>query len=171
MHRLLIRGLILTCCMLVAPLASAQDFFTDRNELGYDPNGDAFPTQGWDNFSDPNEEEIAKAIPHAQNDTASIDRWKIFISGWQVDPPNWIIVHVIDDRPYLISESYIDIRVVIGKADDLSGMLPRTRTIVRGITVKPGFNRIPIPIHNEVDQIVHANIIAVANKAPIKLFD
>ncbi|WP_027857978.1 hypothetical protein [Marinobacterium jannaschii] len=164
-------AIVLTLWLLAVPELYAQDFFTDRNELGYDPNGDAFPTQGWDNFADPNEEELAKAVPHAQNDTASIDRWRIFISGWQVDPPNWIIVHVIDDRPYLISESYIDIRVVIGKADDAENMLPRTRTIVRGIPVKPGFNRIPIAIHNEIDQIVHANIIAVANKAAIKLFD
>lgn len=164
-------GAICILWFALAATASAVDFYTDRWELGYDPNGDPYPTQGWDAQGDPLETEITKATPFAQNDTTAVDLGKIYIAGWQIDPPNSLVIKVYDDRPYLLRDSWVDIRVRIYDYDPDGNIFIRTHKTVQGIHVKPGETRVPIAIHNEVGQVVHARIIKVRNKSPIKLFD
>ncbi|MGB0466839.1 MAG: hypothetical protein ACPGF7_04800 [Pontibacterium sp.] len=161
-------GLVLFFC---SEQLMAADFYTDRYALGFDPNSDPLSTQGWDNFSDPNDEFIAKSIPFTQNDTSSVAAWSIYISGWDMAPPDAMVLKVFDDRPYLIKSSSVDIIVKISDKDPDGNVYLRTSRIVKGVPVQPGETAIPIEIHNEIGQIIHARITSVRNRSAIKLFD
>ncbi len=133
--------------------------------------GDPLLTGGFNNFDDPNHPEIAKTVPYFQNDTRDVDFGRVYISSWRFDPPNAFVVRVYDDRPTLAQQSWVDVMVQVGVYDDARNLIVRDRRIVRDVPISPGETVIPVYIHNEIGDIIHARVLGVRNKANIKLLD
>jgi len=136
-----------------------------------DYNYDAIDEQGWDVFEDPFGPLVSRETPYYQNDSRDVRQGDIFIKAWEYDPPNALIVRVVDQRDLLMKASKIDIRVEAGYYDDNKNLMVETRRIVRDISVKPGENYLTLYFPVERTHIVHARVFNVRNYGPIKLID
>lgn len=133
----------------------------------YDPDDE----QGWDVYEDPFGDLISRETPYYQNATSDIKPGEVFIKAWEYDPPGSIILRVVDQRPLLLSASEIDVRVEAGYYDAMKNLMVETRRIYHDIAIKPGENYLNVNFPVDRSHIVHARVIAVRNKGPIKLLD
>lgn len=136
-----------------------------------DYNYDAIDEQGWDVYEDPSDPLIVRTTPYYQNDSRDIKRSDIFIKGWEYDPPNALILRVVDQRPLLMSASRIDVKVEAGYYDGAHNLMVETRRIWHDILIQPGENYLTLYFPVERTHVVHARVIKVRNEGPIQLFD
>lgn len=136
-----------------------------------DYNYDAIDEQGWDVFEDPFGDIIARETPYYQNDSRDIKTGDVFIKSWEYDPPNALILRVVDQRALLMYGSKIDVKVEAGYYDANNNMMLETRRIVRDISINPGENYLTMYFPVERTHVVHARVIKVRNEGPIKLLD
>jgi hypothetical protein len=136
-----------------------------------DYNYDSIDEQGWDVFEDPSDPLVVRTTPYYQNDSRDIKRSDIFIKGWEYDPPNALILRVVDQRPLLMSGSKIDVKVEAGYYDGAHNLMVETRRIWHDIPIQSGENYLTLYFPVERTHVVHARVIKVRNAGPIKLFD
>ncbi|MGB0664946.1 MAG: hypothetical protein ACPGMR_14280 [Pontibacterium sp.] len=132
---------------------------------------DAVPEMGWDVYENPNDPLVQRLTPYYQNDTRDVQQWQVIIKAWEYDPPNGILLRVVDQRPLLVSESQIDVRLEAGYYDDTNNMIVESRAVFRDIYINPGENLIVLPFHNDRTHVIHARVTDVRNKTPIKPVD
>lgn len=151
--------------------ANLTGFAGEENGNLPDFNEDPLDEQGWDVFEDPFGGLVSRETPYYQNDSRDVGAGQIFIKAWEYDPPNALIVRVVDQRPLLLSNSKIDIRVEAGYYDDNKNLMIETRRVVRDINIKKGENYLTVYFPVERTHIVHARVFNVRNYGPIKLID
>lgn len=122
-------------------------------------------------YTDGDNVTFVPSYPTAHNDTNYVREWKIYVSHWEQDPPNFINVFMMDDSPYFPKTSEIDLRVAIGHADRNRNLIAGDMVVVRNIQIQSGINRVPIPIHNYKGDIVSVNLIGVRQKLPYQAIE
>ena len=154
-------------------ISSAASITGAGNENTFETpyNEDPQDEQGWDPFVDPNDPLVERVTPYYQNDTRDIKPWDVIIKAWDYDPPNAILLRIVDSRPLLTSTSNIDVKVETGYYDANNNLMVETRRIYERIEIKPGETLLSLPFHNDRTHIIHARVIAVRNETPIMPLD
>ena len=147
----------------------ATDYYQTGNLPDYNYN--PLPEQGWDVAENPNDPLVQRLTPYYQNDTRDIKHWQVIVKAWEYDPPNAILLRVVDQRPLLVSQSKIDVRLEAGYYDDTNNLMVESRQVFHDIPIKPGENLFSLPFHNDRTHVIHARIIKVRNVTPIKALD
>lgn len=104
--------------------------------------------------------------PSAYNDTTETRAWTVHITHWEVDPPSFINVFILDDTPYQYKEALVDLQVRIGQLDRQGNMITTNTMQKTDIPVKNGMNRVPLNIHNYAGDIVSIFITGARQKLP-----
>ena len=109
--------------------------------------------------------------PTAYNDTRDVRDWKIYVSHWEQDAPNFVIVYIRDDSNFYYSRGTIDLKVTIGHYDRNRNMVEANEVVRRDLPVERGLNRYPINIMNYDGDIVWVHLIGVKQKIPYHAVD
>lgn len=109
--------------------------------------------------------------PRSFNDTRDIGQYKLFIYGWEEDPPSSLVLYLYNDSPNLVTEEYVDIRMEVGLFDDARNFMVQNRRILKDVSYGTGWTRVVFNVHNYKGMIVRARLLGVRKKTPIKALD
>ena len=116
-----------------------------------------------------NGDDVTSTIPYPTyyNDTRYIGRWKPYISHWEYEPPNFVVLYLNNDMPLPASETKIDLRVTVGSLDRAGNLVPANVAVRERIPVNSGINRIPINIQVYKGDIVRVQLMDIVQKLQI----
>lgn len=96
--------------------------------------------------------------PTAHAGTQDVAPGGTYISHWEAEPPSFVIVYINNDTARLINRLEIDFNISIGQADRLNNYVPANRKFITNVSLLPGINRVPVPIHNFKGDIISVKL-------------
>lgn len=108
--------------------------------------------------------------PRELNESRFIVEGKVYIYGWEQDPPNSFWIFIYDSRSQIYTESEVDIKIVTGIWDENRNVMPDNRLTVTA-KIKPGWNKVMINVHHYKAQIIAAGLTGLRTKSRIKTLE
>jgi hypothetical protein len=167
-----LRWALLTLCLAVSLSAVAED---DEEDFDVQEEGVPFDhTRTGLHFKrilyDDNMVPITNTpyFPTKHADTSQFRAWKIFVAGWEQDPPNSLILYLRNDTTQPDYKLDVDLEVTIGHASRQGHFVQSAFREVKEIPVDPGLNRIPLYIQNFKGDLVKVDLVGVYRRIGIK---